>query len=173
MKKIAFIISSKDFRDEEYFVTKELLESKGFTVDTYSDKVGLAIGRFGGEAEVDKDMGEVSVEPYDALVIIGGSGALEHLDGALLHEIVAGFDEVGKVVAAICISPVILANSGIMEGKRATVWSSPMDKSAIDIIEKNGAVYVDDSVVVDGNIVTGKDYLSSASFGEAISSLLI
>jgi protease I len=173
MEKIAFIISSRDFRDEEYFITKEVLENKGFKVDTYSDKVGLAIGKFGGEVGIDKDMGEISVDSYVALVIVGGSGALEHLDGALLHEIVAGFDKSGKIVAAICISPVILANSGIMEGKKSTVWSSPIDKSAIGIIEKSGAVYVDESVVVDGNIITGRDYLSSTAFGEAIASSLI
>lgn len=170
MKKVAFVIANKDFRDEEYFITKEALQQNGVKVDTYSNKKGLAIGRFGGEVKVDRDIEEIKEEEYDGLVFAGGSGASNYLDNEISYGLINRFFNSSKIVAAICIAPVILANSGALKGKKAVVWSSTMDKSAIGIIEKGGAKYIDEPVVKDGNIITGRDYEASNSFGGIIAS---
>ncbi|MDD4409263.1 MAG: DJ-1/PfpI family protein [Candidatus Pacebacteria bacterium] len=170
--KIAFIIANKDFRDEEYFITKEVLENHGIKVDTYSNAIGLALGRFGGEVKVREVVESIDVDDYSGIVFIGGSGALKRLDNDISYGLISRFNEEGKVIGAICISPVILANSGILEGKKATVWYSDMDKGAIKILGRRGAEFIDEPVVSDCNIITARDFEASSSFGSAIVSYL-
>lgn len=161
------IIASKDFRDEEYFVTKEVLKKGGIHIKTASDK-SKAIGRFGGEVNPDYLINDINVDDFDAIIIPGGSGATELLDNELIYSIVQKAMAKNKLIAAICIAPTILAKAGILKGKKATVWSAPLDKSGINILRENEAIYTEKAVVVDKNIVTGENAEFSQEFGEAI-----
>ncbi|MFA5086471.1 MAG: DJ-1/PfpI family protein [Candidatus Paceibacterota bacterium] len=167
MKKAIMIIASKNFRDEEYFITKEVLKKGGVLVKTACDK-SRAIGKFGGEAEADILINDLKVDEFDAVILPGGSGASELLDNELTYSIVKDAFYKKKLVAAICIAPTILARAGILEGKNATVWSSSLDKSAINILRENGAVYARKEIVIDGNIITGENAEFSQEFGETI-----
>ena len=129
---VAMILASKDFRDEEYFVTKEVLEKQGNIIKSISNEK-RAIGRFGGEVFTDILIENLNIDDFDAIVFIGGSGAIELLDNDISYNICQKCIEKDKILAAICISPVILAKSGVLRGKKATVWSSNMDKSAISL----------------------------------------
>lgn len=71
-------------------------------------------------------------------------------------------------MGAICIAPAILAKAGVLKGKKATVWSSLMDKSAVKILEKSGADYLPDSVVADGKVITATGPLAAKEFAEKI-----
>jgi len=165
--KVSIIIASKDFRDEEYFITKEILESKEIIVKTFSDKKE-AIGKFGGEAKVDNLIENLKVNDFDATVFVGGSGAIELLDNDVSYNICKSNIEEGKILAAICISPVILAKSGVLKNKKATVWSSNLDKSAIKILKDNGVLYEKGPVIIDQNIITGENAESVEEFSNAL-----
>lgn len=165
--KVSIIIASKDFRDEEYFITKEILESKEIIVKTFSDKKE-AIGKFGGEAKVDNLIENLKVNDFDAIVFVGGSGAIELLDNDISYNICKSSIEEGKILAAICISPVILAKSGVLKNKKSTVWSSNLDKSAIKILKDNGVLYEKGPVIVDQNIITGENAESVEEFSNAL-----
>ena len=69
-KKVAMIIAFKDFRGEEYFIPKEVLETAGAEIKTISTKTGIAIGSQGGETGVDITLGELSVSDFNAIVFI-------------------------------------------------------------------------------------------------------
>jgi len=73
----------------------------------------------------------------------------------------------GKVVAAICIAPVILANAGILNGKKATVWPSMADS-----IKQKGANYTGADVETDGRIVTGNGPNAVYKFGDAVATAI-
>jgi protease I len=167
MKKVAIIIASENFRDEEYFITKEVIEKKGIRVETVCDRT-KAIGRFGGEAEADILINDLNIDNFDAIVFAGGSGAVKLLDNELSYDIARKALIMGKILAAICIAPTILAKAGVLKGKKATVWSSDMDKSAIKIIQLNDGIYERKSIVKDGNIITGENAEFAQEFGEAI-----
>jgi len=167
-KKIAMIIAFKDFRDEEYFVPKEILEAAGAEIKTISTQLGSVVGADGGEAKVDLLISDINISDFDAIVFIGGPGTLKYLDDENSYQVARETISQNKVLAAICISPVILAKAGVLNGKRATVWSSIMDKSAIKILEEKGATYQDEDVVVDGKIVTASGPAVARKFGEAI-----
>ena len=154
-KKAAMIIAFKDFRDEEYFVPKEILEKAGAEVKTASNKIGTAIGADGGEVKVDLLVSEINPTDFYAIIFIGGPGCLKNLDDESSYRVAQETVSQNKVLASICISPVILAKAGVLEGEKATVWSSVMDRSPIKILQNNGAIYEDKRVVVDGKIITG------------------
>lgn len=73
----------------------------------------------------------------------------------------------GKIVAAICLAPVILANAGVLDGKSATVAGTEARS-----IESKGARYAGPGVTVDGNVVTGNGPKCSRVFGQKIDELL-
>ena len=171
-KKAAIIIAFRGFRDEEYFVPKEILEKAGFEIKTASNQKGTAIGADGGEVEVDLLVSEIKPANFDTVIFIGGPGCLLSLDNENSYKVAKEVISQNKILAAICISPAILAKAGVLQGKKATVWSSIMDKSAIKILEENGAVYQDEAVVIDGKIITGNGPDAAKEFSEAIIKLL-
>lgn len=171
-KKVAIIIALRDFQDKEYFGTKEVLEGAGIKTTTVSAKKETATGAYGGEVKVDLTLDEINIADYDAVVFIGGGGALKYLDNEVCYKIAKETVKAGKVLGAICISPVILAKAGVLAEKKATVWSSPLDKGPIKILKENRAEYLDEDVVVDAKIITANGPSSARKFGEKIIELL-
>jgi len=172
-KKILMIVAFRDFKDEEYFIPREILEKAGAEITVASDKKGVAYGVAGGEANVGLTINEVEGDDFDAIIFIGGGGAQKYIENVDCHrvawEAVAG----ERVLAAICIAPAILARAGVLKGKRATVWSSPMEKTAIKMLEENGARYQNQDVVVDGKIITANGPWAAEEFGRKIIEKLI
>ena len=153
-KKIAIVISFRDFRDIEYFVPKNVFEAAGAEVITLSSKIGIAIGADGGEVKVDNLVSKTDVGDFDAVVFIGGSGMSKNLDNEDFQNLVQQTIAEKKVLGGICIAPVLLAKAGVLGGKKATVWSHYLTKEPINILKRSGAFYNEESVVVDGRIVT-------------------
>lgn len=95
------------------------------------------------------------------LLAEGGGGATEYFNDSIAHRIVKESIAKGKVLAAICIAPNILANAGALEGKKATCF---YPKNIID----KGAIYTRESVEQDGKIITGKKPQAAQDFAKAI-----
>lgn len=171
-KKVVMIIAFRDFRDAEYFIPKEIFEKEGIEVKTASNKKGTAIGADGGEAEVEFLISEINPKEYDAVIFVGGPGALNALDNESSYKLARETIAENKILAAICIAPTILAKAGVLKGKNATVWSSLFDKSPIKVLKENGANYIAEPVVRDGNIITANGPEAAKKFGEEISKAL-
>ena len=153
-KKVVFIVAFRDFNDEEYLVPKGILESAGFKIITASNKLGLAIGVYGQETDVNLLIENLKVKDFEAVIFIGGSGASRYFDDPNAHRIALETVLEDKVLGAICIAPCILAKANVLKNKKAAVWSSNMDKSFVKILAKEGAIYENKPVVADGKIVT-------------------
>jgi len=171
-KTIAMVTAFRDFRDIEYFIPRDVLAGAGAKIVTVSSQKGIAIGADGGEATVDLGVSEFKVEDFDAVVFIGGPGMAKKLDDEGFQKIARDTIKADKVLGAICISPALLANAGVLEGKKATVWSAPLQKEAIKILQENGAIYEDKTVVVDGKIVTGNGPEAAKEFAQALIEVL-
>ena len=81
----------------------------------------------------------------------------------------------GKVIAAICWAPTILAKAGVLEGKRATVWvgdDAECGMKTNEYMEKQGASCSGEGFVVDGKIVTADGPANAENFARAIEELL-
>lgn len=165
-KKILLVIAQEQFRDEECFVPKQVFEAAGAKVTVAAESAKIAKGTLGGTIKPDINISEVIIDDYDAIVISGGPGSRKYLwDNKYLRELVKEADLKKKVISAICISPVVLARAGILNGNESTVFNSP---DTVDELKKHGAVYQDRDVVVSGRIVTGKDPKSAEAFGKAV-----
>jgi protease I len=75
------------------------------------------------------------------------------------------FHQSGKVVAAICLAPAVLARAGILKGKKATYYESPASFREMKI---GGAVLTNAPVVKDGRIITANGPTASQAFADAI-----
>lgn len=171
-KKIAMVIAFKDFRDEELFIPRSIFLDKGAEVKLISEKKGEALGMFGGVTKVDFLFEELEISDFEAIIFVGGSGAADYINNERVHQIARLTIEKDKILGAICIAPAILARSGVLKNKKATVWSGPLDKSAVKILKEEGVNYEEKPVVIDGKIVTANGPQVARQFAEKIIELL-
>lgn len=171
-KKIAMVIAFQDFRDEEYFIPKNIFLAEGARVLTVSSKKGKALGSYGGVIDTDLTLPDLSVSDFDAVIFVGGSGAAKYIEDETCWEVAKETISQDKVLGAICIAPLILARSGVIKEKKATVWSSKLDKSAVKILKEERVNYQSDSLVIDGKIVTANGPAAARKFAEAIVKIL-
>ena len=165
-KKILTIFAPRGFRDEELFEPKRIFEEKGAKVVLASTQTGEARGMLGGMARPELSISKAKAEDYDAIVVVGGIGSREYLwnDKDLASLVTQAFQE-GRVVAAICLSPVVLARAGILKGRQATVFPTP---EALEELEKGEAIYTKQRVAVSGRVVTANGPQSARDFALAI-----
>lgn len=166
MQKILLVIAGEGFQQREYFDTKKVLEDSGFVVTTASDASGEAVAQDGSRVAVDFVLENVNPSDFDGIFFIGGPGTLEHLDNQESNRILNEVMILQRPYGAICIAPRILARAHVLVGKRATGWDG--DDELSKIFAQNNVEYVRESVVVDGNVVTGNDPGVAVQFGTAI-----
>jgi len=166
-RKILLIVASQGFRDEEYSQPKEIFETAGFEVQTASSKVGEIIGKLNGRAEAEMQLKDVDPSQFEAIVFVGGPGAVEYFHSPTALGLAKTAFEQNKVVAAICIAPSILANAQILKGKQATAFPTEAEN-----LRQAGALYLKQPVVVDGRIVTASGPEAASEFAQKIVQLL-
>jgi protease I len=110
----------------------------------YKSKVGYPVT---AEAQAK----EVSAADFDAIVIPGGFAPDFLRRHEAVNSLVAGVFKSGKVVSSICHGLWVCVSAGILKGRTVTCFFAVKD----DVINA-GAKYVDQEVVVDGNLVTSR-----------------
>ncbi|MBF0208433.1 MAG: DJ-1/PfpI family protein [Oligoflexia bacterium] len=167
--KVLMVIASSQFRDEEYKQPREVFEGAGYDVIVASSTLKKATGVLVMEVTPDVVLADVRIEEYVALVFVGGAGAQEFFDDQQAHKLVRQALDAGMVVAAICIAPTILANAGILEGIRATVYPA---EGEIKNFQDKKAIYTKRDVEVAGKIITANGPKAAHAFGESIVKVL-
>ncbi len=162
MAKVLLVVARQGFRDEEFFKTREALEGAGHQCVVASRSAGECTGTRGGTVTAEA-LDAVDASTFDAVAFIGGPGARElFADPAALHAARELF-AAGKVVAAICIAPVILANAGLLAGRRVTAYPTEVAE-----LERAGALVAPRRLMIDRNLITARDPDVARSFGMAI-----
>jgi len=167
MKKVVMIIAKENFRDEELLKPKEILEKNGVAVKIASSTLDEATGMLGAKVKPDMLVSDIKADDFDSVIFIGGQGASQYWDDPVAHTLAKETLAKGKFIAAICIAPVTLAKAGILNGKRATVWSTDAGQ-----IKVKGAVYTGKNVERDGFIITGAGPFAAKEFGEELAKAL-
>ena len=102
---------------------------------------------------------EVDFDSLDGVILPGGMpGTLNLGANETVNAVIKKFAAEGKLVAAICAAPSVLAAAGLLEGKNATSYPSFEEKLT-------GANVVKDAVAVDGNIITSRGMGTAIDFG--------
>lgn len=158
------VIAKEGFRDEEYIEPRKVLERYGAEIRVASLERGEAVGVKGKRVDVDLTVDQVDPQEFAAVIFVGGEGVVSLVDNPSLIGLARDFHNAGgKIIAAICAAPAILANAGLLKGKVA-VCTPNVGK----ILAAGGTLYGNTDVAIAENIITAKGPLASTQFGEAI-----
>lgn len=153
------------FEEVEALGTWALLKRAGLDVTLASLYSSSATGLHGLFVDHLTPLSEVDPKAYDMLIIPGGHEYVaEEKDRNFLSQ-VRDFFLSGRYVAAICAGPTILGHLGLLKGRKYTCFTS-MD-------EDFGGTYVDQYVVHDGNLITGRSCAASIDFALEIVRVLL
>jgi 4-methyl-5(b-hydroxyethyl)-thiazole monophosphate biosynthesis len=100
----------------------------------------------------DTTLNKILGEEFDMIVLPGGQpgstnlGQDERISGLLKR-----LARAGKYTAAICAAPAVLAQSGLLEGRRMTCYPGSLDPHSVA-----GMQYVEEPVVIDGPVITSR-----------------
>ncbi|MGZ4601242.1 MAG: type 1 glutamine amidotransferase domain-containing protein [Oryzihumus sp.] len=167
-KTIAFLVAGEGIEQVELTHPWEAAAAAGATTVLLSPKGG-SVQAFNhlDKADtfpVDRQVGEASVADYDALVLPGG---VANPDALRLDRDAVGFVrhfvDSGKPVAAICHAPWTLVEAGVLGGRTLTSWPSLRTD-----ITNAGGTWVDQEVVVDGNLITSRNPDDLKAFSAAL-----
>lgn len=149
-KKVA-VLAEEMYQEMELWVPYYRLKEEGADVRLVAPEKKTYKSKLGYPVTADVAASEVSAKDFDGVVIPGGYAPdLMRRNKAML-DLVKGCFEQGKPVAAICHAGWVPISAGILKGKTATCFFAIKD----DMINA-GARYVDQEVVVDGNLITSR-----------------
>lgn len=151
------IMATNGFEQSELETPLTELREKGATVHVASPGGAAITGwddkNWGATVEADKDIADIRVEEYDALVLPGGQinpDILRTKPDAV--KLVKGFVDDGRIVAAICHGPWMLVEAGVVRGREMT--SYPSIKT--DLVNA-GADWVDQEIAISNGIITSRN----------------
>lgn len=149
-KKVGVLIE-KDYQDLEVWYPALRLKEEGAEVLLIGTTERNVKGKYGYPAVADRLMDEVNGTDVDALIVPGGWAPDFLRRYAPVLRLVREVNEAGKPLAAICHAGWVLASAGVLKGKKATSFSAIRAD-----VENAGARWVDEAVVVDGNLITSR-----------------
>jgi protease I len=157
------MVLAANFEDVEATDPKEALEASGADVTVIGIEKGPISGKKGATLEATETFGTVSPDDFDMLVIPGG-GSPENLrinDDAVAFT--KRFVESGKPVGSICHGPQLLISAEVVEGRTLTSVNKIRDD-----LRNAKANYVDEELVVDGNLITSRLPKDLPAFNQAL-----
>jgi len=120
----------------------------------------LVTGRCGLTLRADATLDELAGADFDLLFLPGGPGVATLRSDGRAARLARAYADAGKVVAAICAAPTILADASLLEGRRFTAHFSV----AAELPQALGT----ERVVEDGLIVTSRGAGTALDFGLAL-----
>lgn len=149
-KRVA-ILAEDLYEDPELWYPYYRLQEAGAEVVIVGPEVKTYHSKHGYPARPEVAAAEVTADEFDAVVAPGGFAPDRLARYPAVLDLVRGLFEQGKVVAAICHAAWVPISAGIMRGRRATCVSAIKDD-----LTNAGATYLDEPVVVDGNLITSR-----------------
>jgi protease I len=128
--------------------------------DTYMERPGYIMA-------ADIAFTDVIVDEYEAVLIIGGRAPEYLRNDPLVIDIVRKFDAQGKFIFSICHGMQVLVAAGVVQGKTVTCYEHVRFE-----VENNGGTWVNQSSVIDGNIISSQTWQDHPDFFRDVISCL-
>lgn len=166
-KRVAFLVTD-GFEQVELTGPRDALVKNGAVVDILADKESAVRGwnhdKPADTFAVDATFDSAHLDLYDAIVLPGGvqnSDTIRLIPGA--QKLVKSHNAAGKPLAVICHGAWLLVSAGLVNGKRLTSY-----KTLQDDIRNAGGSWVDEEVVVDGNLISSRKPDDIPAFNEQL-----
>ena len=162
-KRVAVLITV-GFHDAETMFPLGFLQNKGAEITVIGTEPGT-YSAYNSDvtAVVEFSVTDVTPAQFDALVIPGGQSPANLREHSEVVNFVRDFIQSNKPIASICHGPQVVLATGIVEGRTMTAVSGIQDE-----ITDAGAIYVDEEVMIDGNLITSRTPPDLAAFSVAI-----
>ena len=168
MKK-AIIITGNLVQDHEFIYPYYRLLEEGFEIDVCILEGKPVQGILGTSIPPNKDqiikkIEEVKVDDYSVLVLPGGVKAMEKVrQNKDIIKFISAFDKAKKLIACICSAAQLLISAKVVKGRKISGYYSMED----DLVNA-GAIYTDNTAVIDDNIVTTAHYKDMGPWMKAV-----
>lgn len=161
MPKVVIALAD-GFEEVEAVAVIDVLRRAGIEVVAAGLHTGPITSARGIKVLPDAGIDTINADDFDMIVLPGGQPGSDNLNAdERVRKLIKDFAGKGKLTGAICAAPYVLANTGILDGRRATAYPSYREKLG-------GAVYEEKSVVEDGTIMTSRGPGTALCFGLAI-----
>ncbi len=157
MKKVAVLLAT-GYEEIEALTVVDVMRRAGEECHIVSTEDIEVVSSHNIKVTADKIL-EDKLEDYDLVVLPGGlPGATNLQKNPKVIEVLRDFNNKGKLIAAMCAAPIVLATAGVIEGKNITSYPGYEE-------ELQGANYIDnENVVVDGNLITSRGPATTLPF---------
>ncbi|MBS3825478.1 type 1 glutamine amidotransferase [Candidatus Bipolaricaulota bacterium] len=150
-RRVAFLVED-GYEDLECWYPKIRLEEEEATTVVASRSTGMYESKHGYPIEANYSAKDLEPSTLDGVVIPGGTGSPDKLRrSGEVTDFVKEMDKKKKMVAMICHAGWVPISAGILNGKKATAFEAIKD----DLVN-SGVNYVDESVVVDDNLISSR-----------------
>lgn len=161
-KRIAIFIEQQ-YEDLEFWYPYLRMKEEHADVVVIGPKVNTYTGKHGLEVRADQSIVGVKAEEFNGLIIPGGYSPDHMRRTPEMVEFVKEMNSGNKWIAAICHGPWMLASAKIIKDKNLTSFFSIKDD-----LENAGAIWSDQEVMQDGNIITSRSPHDLPAFCRAI-----
>lgn len=155
------VLLANGFEEVEALAPVDMMRRAGLTVEMLGVGGESVTGSHGITVKVDGKIEELDMETVDAMVLPGGlPGTLNLEQSPAVQALLTHCVERGKLVAAICAAPSILAHRGLLENRVATAFPN-FQKDLVEGGARLGEAYVCE----DGNFITARGMGVATQFG--------
>ena len=159
---MVYMLLGTGFEETEAIAPLDLLRRAGVEVMTVGLNGLIIRGSHSIYVEADTEIGDVDFKDLEMIILPGGLGGVASIRGCkAAMEAVRKAWEDGKYTAAICAGPTVLADLGIVSGKRATCYPGCEG-------QMGSAILVKEAAVTDGKLITGTSAGCAIPFGLAL-----
>ena len=147
------VLIADNFEDVEYTKpVKAFTEAKHSLIHIGLKKNQRVKGKRNiSTVKIDQSFSDVKPDSLDAVLIPGGCSP-DNLRGEKEPvEFIKEFEQTKKPIFAICHAPQLLITADLIKGRKITGW-----KSIVQDIKNAGAIYINQEVVEDNNIITSR-----------------
>jgi 4-methyl-5(b-hydroxyethyl)-thiazole monophosphate biosynthesis len=164
----ALVPLAAGFEEIEAVTLIDILRRAQVTVVAASLGARAVAGSHGIRLEADTTLADLPEEPFDLIALPGGMpGAANLAAEPRLTAMLRAHAAAGRLTGAICAAPLVLARAGLLAGRRATSFPGVLAREAVP-----GLALTNDSIVVDGHLVTSRGPGTALDFSLKLVELL-
>lgn len=150
MSKIMVFLAN-GFEEIEALTVVDILRRANLTCDMIGLEDIYVKGAHDILVKANKVIDDIDCNEYDGIVLPGGlPGSTNLRDSYKVIDIIKKYNSENKLVAAICAAPIVLEKAKVIDGKNVTSYPGSIDANS------SKYNYKEESVVVDGNIITSR-----------------